>query len=227
MPIRAFLFDMDGLLIDTEDLHMRAFAETATGLGFPSKPHDFTCWIGHSAAKMSQWLVERCTVKTTPEEIIRIEQEAFLRILEDERPEPLPGAKEMLDAADQLKAPRGLVSSTIYPQVERTMKVVLAHLKRGGGLDAHFGAVVTGDRVKNIKPAPDPYLQAAEGLGVAPGECLVFEDSPAGVASARAAGCKVCAIPNMYLDTKEIVAKAHAHFPTLLEAHAARVWENV
>lgn len=227
MPIRAFLFDMDGLLIDTEDLHMRAFAETATGLGFPSQPEDFTCWIGHSAAKMSKWLVEQCTQETTPEEIRRIEQDAFLKILEDERPAPLPGAKEMMDVPDALQLRRGLVSSTIFPQVERTMDVVLAHLNRAGGLGAHFGAVVTGDRVENIKPAPDPYLQAAAGLGVPPEDCLVFEDSPAGVASARAAGCKVCAIPNIYLDANEVTEKAHVHFKTLAEAHAARVWEKV
>src|SRR6185503_4103082 len=100
--IRAFLFDMDGLLIDTEDIHMRAFAETATQLGFPSKPDDFICWIGHSSKKMSEWMAGKIAIETTPEGIVKLEQEIYLKILHDERPQPLPGAREMIDQCDQL-----------------------------------------------------------------------------------------------------------------------------
>lgn len=225
--IRAFLFDMDGLLIDTEDLHMRAFAETATQLGFPSKPADFVCWIGHSSKKMSEWMAEKVTVKTSPEGIVKIEQEIYLKILHDERPPPLPGAREMIDQCDRMSLRRGLVSSTIYPQVLPTMAVVLAHLGRAPVLEETFHSVTTGDRVKRLKPAPDPYLQAAETLGVRPEECIVFEDSPAGVTAGRAAGCHVVAIPNVYLKAEDVARDAHLNFPTLEAAFKARVWERL
>ncbi len=227
MNIQAFLFDMDGLLIDTEDLHMRAFAETATQLGYPSQPRDFVCWIGHSAGKMSKWLVEKCPADVTPEEIISIEQAAFMRILLEERPEPLPGATDMVAECDRLNLKRGLVSSTIYPQVVKTMEVVLGHMERSLCIDDTFQTTVTGDRVKNLKPDPEPYLKGAEGLGVEPGACVVFEDSTAGIASARAAGCKAVAIPNFYLDYDEVSEKAHATFKTLAEAFDAKVWESL
>ena len=227
MPIRAMLFDMDGLLIDTEDLHMRAFARTATQLGLPSQPKDYAVWIGKSSGRLAEWLHERVTPKVSAHEILCLEQEAFAEILLHEKPLPLPGVSDMLDACEAAKLWRGLVSSSVYEQVRLTMEVVLTHLRRPPALEATFHAITTGDRVQRLKPAPDPYLRTADLLGLAPGECLVFEDSPAGVASARAAGCHVVAIPNMYLDSAEIVREAHAHFKTLQDACAARVWEKI
>ncbi|MCZ7648808.1 MAG: HAD family phosphatase [Planctomycetota bacterium] len=224
--LRAFFFDMDGLLIDTEDLHMRAFAETAAALGYAREPREYACWIGHSSWKVSAWLAEQVKVRTTPDEIMRIEQENFLRILREERPAPLAGSREMFDACDALGLPRALVSSTVYPQVVKTMEVVLGHFGREPDLERHFGAVVTGDRVTNLKPDPEPYLKAAAGLGVPPERCIVFEDSPAGVKSARAAGCRVVAIPNEYLEPGEVVREAHAHFKTLKDAFEAGIWER-
>ncbi len=225
--LRAILFDMDGLLIDTEELHMRAIAETAAGLGFVRDPMDYRVWIGRSAHELSGWLVEQITVDITRERLLETEQEIFLRILGAERPPPLPGAREMIEACEDLGLSRGLVSSTAYAQVVKTMEVVLEHLERPGSLEQHFASVTTGDRVPKPKPAPDPYLIGASDLGVTPGECLVFEDSPSGARSARAAGCKVVAIPNPYLDEDECIEHAHAHFPTLADAYAARVWESL
>lgn len=224
--LRAVLFDMDGLLIDSEDLHMRAFAATGAELGYAREPREYSCWIGHSAMELAEWMVERIETKIEPAELLRREQEAFLNILRQERPTPLPGVREMFDGCDTLGLARGLVSSTFYHQVVKTMAVVLEHLEREPVLESHFRTVVTGDRVKNLKPNPEPYAKAAAGLGLKPEQCMVFEDSPAGVTSARAAGCKVVAIPNLYLKHEEIAPLAHAHFPTLREAYSARVWER-
>lgn len=223
--IRAILFDMDGLLIDTEDIHLRAFAAAATRVGYPSEAKDYLSWIGHSSISLGRWIAERATLKESPEAIVELEQDIFLKILRDERPAPLPGARDMIDLCDTAGFRRGLVSSTVYPQVLLTMEVVLSHLGRPERLEETFASVTTGDRVPRMKPAPDPYLQAARELGFAPGQCLVFEDSPAGVASAKAAGCRVVAIPNIYLQRDEVGKEAHASFNTLADACAARIWE--
>ncbi|MCW8130319.1 MAG: HAD family phosphatase [Planctomycetota bacterium] len=224
--IRAILFDMDGLLIDTEDIHLRAFAQAATRMGYPSEAKDYLSWIGHSSMALGKWIAERATQKQSPEAIVQLEQEIFLRILFEERPAPLPGAREMIDHCDAAGFKRGLVSSTVYPQVVLTMEVVLAHLGRPARLEETFATVTSGDRVPRMKPAPDPYRQAAGELALDPAHCLVFEDSPAGIASARAAGCRVVAIPNLYLKREEVGKEADASFNTLADAFAARIWER-
>lgn len=224
--IRAMLFDMDGLLIDTEDIHLRAFAETATRLGYPSKPKDYLSWIGHSSPSLGEWMKGKVTAQTTAQAIVELEQEIYLEILHNERPQPLPGAREMIDFCDAANFRRGLVSSTVYPQVVPTMAVVLAHLGRPTKVEDTFHAVTTGDRVARLKPAPDPYLQTAKALGLEPSACMVFEDSPAGVAAGCAAGCRVVAIPNMYLKADDVKKEADASFNTLADAFAERVWER-
>lgn len=225
--IRAILFDMDGLLIDTEDLHMRAFAEAATQLGYPSKPEHYLAWIGHSSMSLAQWLAQRVTAGTTPQAIVDLERDIYFRILREERPQPLPGVRAWLDHCDERRLGRGLVSSTVYEQLVPTMQVVLAHLGRPERVEDTFGIVTSGDRVPRMKPAPDPYLQTAQALGVEPHECIVFEDSPAGVAAGRAAGCHVVAIPNVYLKAEDVAKDAHLNFPTLEAAFQARVWERL
>jgi len=221
------LFDMDGLLIDTEDLHMRAFARIATQLGWPSQPKDYAAWIGKSSAHLAVWLQERVSPSVSAQEILRLEQLTYVEILLKERPPPLPGVAALLDVCDAMPLRRGLVSSSVYEQVRITMEVVLKHLHRPLDLEATFHAITTGDRVKCLKPAPEPYVRTAEALGLSPSECLAFEDSAVGVASARAAGCRVVAIPNVYLDSAEIVREAHAHFKTLQDAYVACVWEHL
>jgi beta-phosphoglucomutase-like phosphatase (HAD superfamily) len=226
MDIQAMLFDMDGLLIDTEDLHLRASSETARQLGFERRPEAFVEWIGLPTSQWAEWMLTQCETDATPEEVIAMEHAAFLRVLRDERPPPLPGVREMIGVCDGLRLKRGLVSSTRFDQLSQIMDVVLSHLGRPSRLEETFHALVTGDDVQREKPAPDPYLQVAERLAVPPVACLAFEDSPAGVASARAAGCRTVAVPNIYLDGEEVGREAHVSFPSLLEAFRARVWET-
>jgi HAD superfamily hydrolase (TIGR01509 family) len=227
MAIQAMLFDMDGLLIDSEDLHLRASSDTARVLGFEREPESFVDWIGLPTGQWAEWMLTQCDSDLTPQQVFDLEQSAFFRILEEERPPPLPGVREMFGQCDAMGLKRGLVSSTRRGQLERIMAVVLEHLNRPPRLEDTFHAVVSGDDVERSKPDPDPYLRVAARLGVPAETCVVFEDSPAGVASARAAGCRVIAIPNVYLDAEEVSRNAHASFPTLLDAHRARVWESL
>lgn len=220
------LFDMDGLLIDSEDLHLRASSETARIMGFERSPESFVEWIGLPTGQWAEWMLTQCDSDLTPQQVFELEQTAFFRILEEERPPPLPGVKEMFDLCDEMGLKRGLVSSTRTGQLLRIMGVVLEHLSRPSELEGTFQAVVTGDDVKRSKPDPDPYLRVAARLGLPAEHCMVFEDSPAGVASARAAGCRAIAIPNVYLNAEEVSREAHASFSTLLDAYKARIWET-
>ncbi|HYG75271.1 MAG TPA: HAD family phosphatase [Planctomycetota bacterium] len=219
--IRAFLFDMDGLLLDTEDIHIRAYMELTRQLGVPQSFESLKRFIGHSHQVTVKFLIDELGVKHTFEELVLREQDLYFEILHSEKPAPLPGVREMFDACERLQVKRALVSSSVEHQVSPTMQIVLDHISRQGVWKQHFNAICTGDRVKRLKPAPDPYLLAAKELELDPGECVAFEDSPAGIAAAHAAGCRVVAIPNMYLRRDEVVQGRTPHvFASLLEAHA-------
>ena len=227
MPaVKAFLFDLDGLLADTEKIHMLAFAETATRLGHKSEPKDYLSWIGHSSLDLGNWLAPRCGNTHTGQEIMDLEQQAFLEILLREQPKPFSGAQDFFDTGDALGFQRALVSNTHYTLATAVLKVLLPHMNRSAEPESHFKHFATGDRVPKLKPSPAPYLSAAEKLGVSPGECIAFEDSPAGATSAREAGCFVVAIPNIYLDPAAINKIANVSFKTLKDAHTAKVWER-
>ena len=98
-----------------------------------------------------------------------------------------PGAQELLETLAASEIPLALVTNTRRTLTEQALKTIGSH---------YFAVSVCGDEVPDGKPAPDPYLRAAELLGVAPGDCLAIEDSVTGAQSADAAGCVVLVVPN-------------------------------
>jgi HAD superfamily hydrolase (TIGR01509 family) len=185
----AVLFDMDGLLVDTEPLWTVAEQELARELGgvFTAELKavlvgtrmevavpTFLRWYGAPAgpddvARASAWFLER-----------------MVQLFAD-RPLVLPGVTELLTALHAAGVPVALVSSSYRVLVD----AVLSH---GVG---PFAVTLAGDEVAHGKPHPQPYLDAAARLGVPPARCVVLEDSPAGVASGEAAGCAVVAVPSV------------------------------
>jgi beta-phosphoglucomutase-like phosphatase (HAD superfamily) len=219
--IRAFLFDMDGLLLDTEAVHIRAYAELTRELGKPQTYETLTRFIGHSHPVACRWLIDEAGVVGEVDAMIAREQEIYFHMLHAERPHPLPGVKEMFDISDQLKMLRALVSSSVDYQVDPTMQIVSDHLGRGKPWKKNFQSICTGDRVEQRKPAPDLYLLAVRELGVKPDECVAFEDSPAGIEAACAAGLRVVAVPNFHLKEVDVVqGRTNYVFTTLLEVAA-------
>ncbi len=218
MSIRAFLFDMDGLLLDTEAIHIRAYAELTARLGCPQSHETLKRFIGYSHPVACQWLMDEAGCPGPMEELIEAEQAIYFDILEKERPRPLSGVGEMFDAGDTLKFGRALVSSSVGFQVDPTMQIIATHLKRAGGWREHFQSVCTGDRVKERKPAPDLYELAMKELGLRPNECVAFEDSSAGIQAAVNAGLRVVAVPNLHLKPDEVVqGRTEYVYDTLLE----------
>lgn len=205
MSIRAFLFDMDGLLLDTEAIHIRAYAELTARLGCPQSHETLKRFIGYSHLVACKWLMEEAGCPGPMEELIEAEQAIYFDILENEKPEPLPGVGAMFDACDRMKFSRALVSSSVGFQVDPTMQIITTHLKRPGYWREHFQSVCTGDRVKERKPAPDLYQLAMQELNVKPHECLAFEDSSAGIEAALNANLRVVAVPNLHLNADEVV----------------------
>ncbi|KWV32979.1 HAD family hydrolase [Micromonospora rifamycinica] len=180
------LFDMDGTLVDSEKLWDIALYELATAYGGTLTAAARRAMVGTSMAASMRLLHDDLG---QPERDPRVSAEwIHARILELFRTglRWRPGALTLLRAVRAAGIPTALVTSSGRALVE----VALDTLGRGS-----FDAVVCGDEVDSAKPHPEPYLTAARLLGVPIGRCVAIEDSPAGVASALAAGAAVLAVP--------------------------------
>jgi HAD superfamily hydrolase (TIGR01509 family) len=183
----AVLFDLDGTLIDSEPYWLKSERELVESHGAAWTQEDGNALIGMSLYDSSRIIKERIGGALEPQQIIDHLTSAVNENLKREMPWR-PGAKEMLR---NLKA-RGVKTALVTMSMRRTALQVVDAI----GFDA-FDVVVAGDDVTQGKPHPEPYLKAAELLGVAPGDCVAFEDSITGLLSAEAAGTKAVGIPNM------------------------------
>jgi pseudouridine-5'-monophosphatase len=193
-PVRHVIFDLDGVLLDTEPLYTEATAAVAARFG---KRYDWTVkreCIGRGTLEAARIIVDALALPLTPEELVRQRDLTLERLLAGAA--PLPGARALSDALAARGVPMAIATST-----ESRLYAVKAAAHRAWL--ASFRAVVCGDdpRVRRSKPAPDIFLAAAADLAAAPGDCLVFEDSPFGVEAARAAGMQVIALPDPAMDT--------------------------
>jgi len=183
----AVLFDMDGLLIDSEPLWLAAERSVMARLGSGWTEADQAALLGGSLERTVRYLLAKAA-RPAPAEAIGewLMADIAERVRRDGVP-LRPGARELLTAVAAAGLPRALVTSS-----ERSfMDAVLAST----GL--RFDVLVCAEDVTATKPDPEPYLLAAKLVGVPPGDCFALEDSPNGVASAEAAGCRVFAVPSL------------------------------
>ena len=182
----AVLWDMDGTLVDTEPYWMKAEWEVVSRHGGTwSKEHALAV-VGADLLDAGAYIRENGPVPLTPHEIVELLLDSVVDSIREEIPWR-PGARELLDEVRMSSTPSALVTMSW----RRFADPVVQALPAGS-----FDTVVVGDDVERGKPHPDPYLLAAQRLGVDPRDCLAIEDSPTGVASALAAGCTVLAVPN-------------------------------
>ncbi|MBI5304623.1 MAG: HAD family phosphatase [Chloroflexi bacterium] len=191
---QAVILDLDGLMVDSEPLHSRAFSLFLAHHGIQ---HEFTVeeygkyFVGIPVADNTRWLIERFNLPMLPDAVLA-QREA---IYEDLIADPanliaMPGVFDVLDELCAREVPLAVASGSPRQQVETIL--------RGLGIAPRFRAVVAGTDVPRSKPAPDVYLRAAERLGVAPAQCVALEDSATGVTAAKAAGMRAIAVPNQY-----------------------------
>lgn len=183
----AVLWDMDGTIMDTEPYWMaeeRALVEEAGGVW---SHEDALSLVGLDLHDSARIILDRSPVTGTPTEVVERLLAGVVRRTRERVPWR-PGAWELLGDLVAAGVPNALVTMSWTPLAE----VLVEELPPGT-----FDAVVTGDQVARGKPAPDPYLVAAERLGVPPGECVAIEDSPTGVRAALSAGVPTIAVPHL------------------------------
>jgi HAD superfamily hydrolase (TIGR01509 family) len=185
--LQAVLFDMDGLLVDSERLWYETETEVMAGLGATWGPEHQEPLVGGSIDRTVAYMLELTGPVETPAEVARRLLDGMAERLRANVP-MMPGAKQLLDEVREAGVPSALVSSTHRDLMEYALD--------GIGRD-RFTLTVAGDEVANTKPHPEPYLTAARLLDVDPRQCVALEDSPNGTESATAAGCHVVAVPSV------------------------------
>lgn len=171
--VRAILSDLDGTLIDSTSAVLRVWHGWMAEHGITVEEHPH----GIPAKQVVRLLAPELDAEAEARELERREIADLDGVVE------LPGARELLTAPP---CPLAIVTSCTVPLAEARLRAV--------GLWEHAPPLVTAERTRLVKPDPDPYLLGAEVLGVAPADCVVLEDAPAGIAAGRAAGMRVVAV---------------------------------
>ena len=187
LDFRAVIFDMDGVIVNSEPYHEKAFFEVLRDIGYEHRfDMRFSDYVGLSDHIMWVDFVQRHRPPQTVEELLALKRQKVIEAMRREEPvfQGLPELVESLAARCRL----GLASGSQHPVIETVLSLK--------GLGRFFSAVVSSSDVPHGKPAPDIFLRTAELLEVAPTECWVIEDSKPGVSAALNAGMRVIAITN-------------------------------
>jgi HAD superfamily hydrolase (TIGR01509 family) len=191
---QAVILDLDGLIVDTEPLHQRAFTEFLARQGVH---HEFTIeeygkyFVGIPVTENARWLIEQFNLRVGADEVMAQREAIYEAMIADPANlTVMPGVFDLIDRLSACGLPLAVASGSPRNQVDTVLQ--------GLNLTARFGAIVAGTDVPRTKPAPDVYLCAAKQIGIAPADCLALEDSATGVTAAKAAGMRAIAVPNQY-----------------------------
>jgi len=189
------VFDLDGVMVDSEPVHERATAEYLDGLGATVDQELFDDMMGRRVRDLTDAIAERLGLP--PERVFCDREVIFWRLL-DEGIEPMPGLHAAVDRLAGAGLPLAVASSGTRAYVDH----VLERLE----VRAAFDAVVSGEDVDRAKPDPEIYLLAAERLHADPGDCVAIEDTTHGIAAARGAGMRAVAVTHPLNATLDLTA---------------------
>ena len=186
---QAVIFDMDGVIVDSEPRHEKAFFEVLKAIGFEQPPAlDWDHYVGRAEFEVWQDFISKHNLEHSLDQLLEMKRDRVLEIIRREEP-IFAGLAELVRKLSQV-CQLGLASGSDRPVVEAVLS--LQDLRR------YFSAVVTSSEIKRGKPDPEIFLRAAELLRVAPADCWVIEDSKPGVKAGLAAGMRVIAITNTH-----------------------------
>lgn len=210
MIIKGVIFDLDGVLVDTEELHYLAWLKVLELLGLNLSKKEFCAFAGKQIDIIAEGLIKKYNLNTTKEKLTSHRRKIVVEIFKDSDVKMMPYAKKAVAFfAKETKVNLALASTGIK-------QMVLMKLKKTG-LYNFFSVIITGDDVKRGKPYPEIYLRAVKKLKLKPKDCLALEDTQFGVESAKSAGLFCFAIPNEYSRTQNF-SRADKVFKNLKEA---------
>lgn len=186
-PVKAVIFDMDGVIIDSEPRHEQAFREIFAEMGYGDRHGiDFPAYYGRTDRALWEDFIALHHPSQSLQELSTWKQQRFLDIIRQEQP-VFPSIPALIEKLSK-EYPLGLASGSLHPVID-----VVLSLRN---LRPFFKTVVSIQDVPRAKPFPDVFLHAAQLLDYSPGDCVALEDSAAGIEAALAAGMQVIAITN-------------------------------
>jgi len=195
--VAAVILDLDGTLLDTERMYKACTLETLAHLGWPDSQDAIRAMVGLSSKKCDAFLM----ATFGPQFPLDVYHSEFERRRADRVRQGIPvkrGAQSLIKALHESDLPFAIATSS--------SRVGAEHHLTQAGLRDFFETVVTSDDVKDAKPSPDLYLEAAQRLGVEPTECIAVEDSGHGVMAAHAAGMATILVPDMVTPDAQVQA---------------------
>ena len=210
--ITSVIFDMDGLLFDTEVIYFECYKKAAKAWGLDFTFELFTACIGISREEAAKFMQQHFGKEVDPTLIHQRTYEVVEEYLQNGGEIPFrPGAKKAVEFFYKRGLKIGLASSNMRKWAE-------FYLKQKGIFD-YFSAMTTCEEVKNLKPNPEVYLKTAQKLNAIPEQCLVFEDSAPGATAAIAANMRTCMVPQISQPTQFIRERAFKIYASLQDIY--------
>jgi HAD superfamily hydrolase (TIGR01509 family) len=210
MTIRAVIFDLDGVVIDTEYQAFKAWQRWLQRWGCELDEVDFQEIMGMDADRTILYTIEKTGLKIDLPTIKKEHEKMMLSLL-DEDLEPVPGVPALILALSRRGVRLAIASNSTRGYIEQALQSL--------HLDREFSVIVGRDHVKSGKPAPDIYAATCAELGFLPEDCLAIEDSLMGVRSAVSAGTRCVAVPASKL-AREDFQSAYAIYDNIAAVHA-------
>jgi HAD superfamily hydrolase (TIGR01509 family) len=187
----AVIFDMDGVIVDSENVYQEIERQMYEELGIPVSHEEHRLFIGAAEKSMWKYMKDKYQIAADTSELIEEERKRFLAKLDQPGSIPLmPGLRKLLETLANDGIPSLVASSSSREIIERVLQI--------NRIRHFFKDITGGDEVIHSKPAPDIFLDTAAKAGVEPERCLVIEDSVNGIKAARSAGMKVIALPGQH-----------------------------
>ena len=196
MEIKAVLFDMDGLMVDTESLSTEAFINSAKVQGYNMTKEETLKVLGFTKASIYQfWIDYFQGTNVDGKKLVDDHYEYIENVLYTVGPEKMPYVEELLKYLRENNYKIAVASSSDTADIKNNLEKTK--------LEKYIDEIASGAEVENGKPAPDVFLLAAERLGVDPKDCLILEDSKAGIKAGKASGAMVFMVPDMFTVDEE------------------------
>ena len=192
--IKALILDMDGIIVDTEPIHINSFRVLIDELGFNYTEDFLNSLVGFSVENNIETILKKNNhfSENAKQNSVKKRESIYLDLLTSSSIKPIDGVYNIIKICKRKNLKLALASSSSNEQVSTILKLT--------ELDYAIDIIVNGDEVRKKKPAPDIYLKAIKRLNFQPNDCLAVEDSPAGILSAKSAGLKCIGVINQYSD---------------------------